>query len=50
MSGSVGETNCNATNGAGCTVFDNNELSFGEDFNAAGGGVWVTELSEDGVG
>lgn len=28
---------------------DKNSLSYGEDFNSAGGGVWVSELAEDGV-
>lgn len=49
LTGTIGETNCNATNGAGCTVVDPSTASYGTGFNEAGGGAWVTELAEEGV-
>ncbi|OCF44784.1 endo-1,3(4)-beta-glucanase [Kwoniella heveanensis CBS 569] len=51
MSGRIDSEDCNqdVNNGSGCTVFDNNEQSYGEAFSQAGGGVYVTEWSTDAI-
>ena len=51
MTGNVTQTQCanSASSGAGCTIVDSAADSYGSGFAAAGGGVYVTELSEDGV-
>jgi hypothetical protein len=51
QSGTTGNRNCDGgqSGGAGCTVIDANENSYGAPFAAAGGGVWVTEFADTGV-
>ncbi|WVQ98328.1 hypothetical protein IAU59_005451 [Kwoniella sp. CBS 9459] len=51
MSGRVDSEDCNqdVNNGSGCTVYDNNENSYGEAFSQAGGGVFVTEWSTEAI-
>lgn len=51
MSGRLTQTQCAnaASQGAGCTVVDPNENSYGAAFASAGGGVYVAELGEDGI-
>lgn len=49
--GTANYTNCyvEANDNSGCTVIDGNSTSYGADFAAAGGGVWVTEFATDGI-
>ncbi|TYJ55463.1 hypothetical protein B9479_003853 [Cryptococcus floricola] len=51
FSGTVENNDCNNSlnNGAGCTVKDENEKSYGAGFAEAGGGVYVGEYAEDGI-
>jgi hypothetical protein len=51
FTGTVEFANCDSSgaNDDGCTVIDNSTSSFGEGFNNAGGGLWVTEFSEEGI-
>jgi len=51
MSGNVTQAQCanSASAGAGCTIVDPAANSYGADFAAAGGGVYITELGDDGV-
>jgi hypothetical protein len=47
----VNSTDCyvGVNDNSGCSVIDGNSTSYGEDFAAAGGGVWVTEFATDGI-
>ncbi|GAA6061807.1 hypothetical protein JCM10212_004863 [Sporobolomyces blumeae] len=49
--GTLTYANCNkdVNSNSGCTAVDPNANSDGEAFAAAGGGMWATELSTDGV-
>jgi hypothetical protein len=49
--GTTNSTDCyvGADDNAGCAVSDGNADSYGQAFAAAGGGVWVTELSTQGA-
>lgn len=51
MTGQLTKEQCAnaASEGAGCTVVDPNENSYGAAFAGAGGGVYVAELGEEGV-
>ncbi|ODO07750.1 hypothetical protein I350_03328 [Cryptococcus amylolentus CBS 6273] len=51
MSGSVTFDNCdNSLNGGlGCTINDTDSKSYGEGFEAAGGGVYIAEWAKDGI-
>ncbi|TFK49664.1 hypothetical protein OE88DRAFT_1682717 [Heliocybe sulcata] len=51
-SNQVGQTiepNCNATDGAGCTVSEKKPNSYGPGFASAGGGVWATQFDTSGI-
>ena len=47
----VNSTDCNfeLDGNQGCVVTDPNPSSYGEAFAQAGGGIYVTEFSEDGI-
>lgn len=49
ITGQLNLNNCSITanGGAGCTVADKNTNSYGEAFAAAGGGVYVTEFTNE---
>ncbi|GAA5841387.1 hypothetical protein JCM11251_006174 [Rhodosporidiobolus azoricus] len=51
FTGNLTYDNCDhdANSNSGCTVVDQNPASYGEAFAAAGGGVWATALSSDGI-
>ncbi|KAI0070212.1 hypothetical protein K474DRAFT_1609105 [Panus rudis PR-1116 ss-1] len=49
MKGTLGNTNCNSTDGAGCTVGETTPNSYGEGFANAGGGVWATQFDTSGI-
>lgn len=51
MSGQLTQQQCanNASDGAGCTIVDSADNSYGAGFAAAGGGTYITELSDEGV-
>ncbi|BEI85927.1 hypothetical protein CcaverHIS002_0602140 [Cutaneotrichosporon cavernicola] len=51
MTGQLRLDNCSVTSngGSGCTVGDPNTNSYGADFAAAGGGVYVAEYATDGI-
>ncbi|ODN79371.1 hypothetical protein L202_03375 [Cryptococcus amylolentus CBS 6039] len=51
FSGTVENNDCNNSlnSGAGCTVKDGDEKSYGAGFAEAGGGVYVGEYAEDGI-
>lgn len=49
MSGSVLLTDCGDEANAGCIIRDPSDKSYGAGFNGAGGGMWVTEFSTDGI-
>ncbi|KAI0073216.1 hypothetical protein K474DRAFT_237228 [Panus rudis PR-1116 ss-1] len=49
MQGKLGNTNCNSTDGAGCTVAETIPNSYGEDFASNGGGVWATQFDTSGI-
>lgn len=42
-------TDCGDSENAGCIIRDPSTASYGEGFNSAGGGVWVTEFSTDAI-
>ncbi|KAF5310922.1 hypothetical protein D9619_007968 [Psilocybe cf. subviscida] len=45
--GRSGQLDCSVD--AGCTVIETSPNSFGEGFNAVGGGVWATQFDESGI-
>ncbi|KAK7688793.1 hypothetical protein QCA50_008333 [Cerrena zonata] len=47
--GKTGTTNCNDTAGAGCTVAETADNSFGASFASNGGGVWATQFDASGI-
>lgn len=47
QTGTPGGTDCSKD--AGCTVIDKNAASYGDAFNKADGGVWVTQFSAEGI-
>lgn len=49
--GTTNSTNCyeGANDNSGCAISDGNSDSYGADFAAGGGGVWVTELASTGI-
>ncbi|CAL1698331.1 unnamed protein product [Somion occarium] len=47
--GKVGTTNCNDTTGAGCTVTETTDNSYGASFASAGGGVWAAQFDATGI-
>ncbi|WWD00872.1 hypothetical protein V866_007810 [Kwoniella sp. B9012] len=51
MVGRIDATDCDqsANSGSGCTVYDQNENSYGEAFSQAGGGVFVTEWTNEAI-
>ncbi|WVR04849.1 hypothetical protein IAU60_001861 [Kwoniella sp. DSM 27419] len=51
MTGRIESPDCDqaVNSGSGCTVFDQDETSYGEAFAGAGGGVFVTEWSTDAI-
>ncbi|WWC59736.1 uncharacterized protein I303_102298 [Kwoniella dejecticola CBS 10117] len=51
MTGRVDATDCDqsANSGSGCTVYDQNENSYGEAFAQAGGGVYITEWTNEAI-
>lgn len=49
QTGTAGTSNCNSTDGAGCTVSENAQNSFGAGFASAGGGVWATQFDVSGI-
>ncbi|WWD07380.1 hypothetical protein V865_005478 [Kwoniella europaea PYCC6329] len=51
MVGRIDATDCDqsANSGSGCTVYDQNENSYGEAFSQAGGGIFVTEWTNDAI-
>ncbi|WVQ75782.1 hypothetical protein IAR50_005415 [Cryptococcus sp. DSM 104548] len=51
FTGTVVNANCNNSlnYGAGCTVQDQDDKSYGSGFAEAGGGVYVAEFAEDGI-
>ncbi len=40
-------TDC--SQGAGCTITDKSEKSYGAEFASAGGGVWATQFDKTGI-
>ena len=51
MTGQLTQQQCanNASDGAGCTIVDSAQNSYGAGFAAAGGGTYIAELGDDGV-
>jgi hypothetical protein len=51
MSGTLNGTDClyTANDNSGCAVLDSDPASYGADFAAAGGGVYITEFAETGI-
>lgn len=37
------------SDGAGCTILDKNDKSYGPDFGSSGGGVWATQFDTTGI-
>ncbi|KAI0745410.1 concanavalin A-like lectin/glucanase domain-containing protein [Earliella scabrosa] len=37
------------SDGAGCTILDQNDKSYGPDFGSSGGGVWATQFDTTGI-
>lgn len=46
---SSGDCNANDNGNAGCGVADTDSSSYGDGFNAAGGGVYATQWADDGI-
>nr|XP_019046886.1 hypothetical protein I302_03489 [Kwoniella bestiolae CBS 10118]OCF25816.1 hypothetical protein I302_03489 [Kwoniella bestiolae CBS 10118] len=51
MTGRIDASDCDqsANSGSGCTVYDRNENSYGEAFSQAGGGIFVTEWTNEAI-
>nr|XP_019008226.1 uncharacterized protein I206_06781 [Kwoniella pini CBS 10737]OCF47007.1 hypothetical protein I206_06781 [Kwoniella pini CBS 10737] len=51
MTGRIDATNCDqsANSGSGCTVYDQNDNSYGEAFAKDGGGVFITEWTNEAI-
>jgi hypothetical protein len=49
MTGTVSTTNCGDPSNSGCIVQDLRPTSYGAGFNAAGGGMWVTEFANESI-
>ncbi|BGP13454.1 hypothetical protein JCM10213v2_001374 [Rhodosporidiobolus nylandii] len=51
FTGNLTYDNCdkNVNSNSGCSIIDRSTASYGEEFAAAGGGVWATEMGKDGI-
>ncbi|WRT64521.1 uncharacterized protein IL334_001453 [Kwoniella shivajii] len=51
MTGRIDSADCDqsANSGSGCTVYDQSDNSYGEAFSQAGGGVFVTEWTNESI-